>query len=77
MDEKLATLTDDELSDDEISMKVFEPEPKVEEVPEEEDDEDDDIPQGMYGVSTLRKCKRIGDILYIGFERACSRTMEL
>jgi hypothetical protein len=47
VDEKLATLTDDELSDDDITMKVFEPEPIIpEEVPEEEDDEDDDIPQG-------------------------------
>ncbi|XP_031567611.1 lysine-specific histone demethylase 1A-like isoform X2 [Actinia tenebrosa] len=51
VDEKLATLTDDELSDDDITMKVFEPEPKVEEIPEEEDDEDDDIPQGLEGAA--------------------------
>ncbi|KXJ15468.1 Lysine-specific histone demethylase 1A [Exaiptasia diaphana] len=53
VDEKLATLTDDELSDDEIAMKVFEPppEPKIEEVPEEEEDEEDDIPQGLDGAA--------------------------
>ncbi|KAK3739031.1 hypothetical protein QZH41_010497 [Actinostola sp. cb2023] len=55
VDEKLATLTDDELSDDDITMKVFEPPepPKPEEihVPEEEEDEDDDIPQGLEGAA--------------------------
>lgn len=46
-------MTDDELSDDEIAMKVFEPppEPKIEEVIEEEDDEEDDIPQGLEGAA--------------------------
>ncbi|XP_048577779.1 lysine-specific histone demethylase 1A isoform X2 [Nematostella vectensis] len=55
VDEKLATLTDDELSDDDIPKEIMEAEEQQVEnkfpEPEEEDEEEDDTPQGLEGAA--------------------------